>query len=408
MTEYHPRDIAGAVSIALENMPVVVVTGMRQTGKTTFLCSQPELSDRSYVSFDDFAQLESAKSDPDGFIRREQPLTIDEAHKCPEIFTAIKRAVDKGRIPGQFLLSGSANFSVLKNITESLAGRSIYLAIHPFNRRELHRQTSSEPFLKKFFENQDIGRKAARETIRPAEVVKGSMPTVCLRQVKDPVIWFRGYEQTYLERDVRELSRIGDLSALHTLLRLASLRTGQLLSPSQLGRDAKLNAATTSRYLSLFEESFIITRIQPYLGNRSSRLIKSPKLYLSDAGLASYLAGLELSPAIRSDPLYGAILETYVAQNLLSILSAKWQRASLYFWTIQGRHEVDFVIEAGRSCIALEIKSAARWQEKDLAGLKAFLTATPHCKAGILCHNGENAVQLGQKLWSLPISLVLS
>ena len=408
MTEYHPRDIADAVGTALENMPVVVVTGMRQTGKTTFLCNQPELGNRSYISFDDFAQLESAKSDPDGFIRREKPLTIDEAHKCPEIFTAIKRAVDKRKIPGQFLLSGSANFSILKNITESLAGRSVYIAIHPFNRREVNRQTTSEPFIKKFFENQDIGRKASGKSIRPEEVARGSMPTVCLRQVKDPVIWFRGYEQTYLERDVRELSRIGDLSALRTLLRLTSLRTGQLLSPSQLGRDAKLNAATTSRYLSLFEASFLITRIQPYLGNRSIRLIKSPKLYLSDAGLASYLAGLELSPSIRNDPLYGAILETYVAQNLLSILGARWQNASLYFWTVQGRHEVDFVIEAGRSCIALEIKSAARWQEKDLSGLRAFLTATPRCKAAILCHNGENAVRLGQKLWSLPISLVLS
>jgi predicted AAA+ superfamily ATPase len=408
MTEYHPRDIADAVSTALENMPVVVVTGMRQTGKTTFLCSQPEFGNRNYVSFDDFAQLESAKSDPDGFIRGDRPLTIDEAHKCPEIFGAIKRAVDKRRIPGKFLLSGSANFSVLKNITESLAGRSIYLAIHPFNRREVHRQTTSEPFIKNFFENLKIGRKATGKPIRPEEVARGSMPTVCLRQVKDPVIWFRGYEQTYLERDVRELSRIGDLSTLRTLLRLTSLRTGQLLSPSQLGRDAKLSAATTSRYLSLFEASFLITRIQPYLGNRSSRLIKSPKLYLSDAGLASYLTGLELSPSIRTDPLYGAILETYVAQNLLSILSAKWQSASLYFWTVQGRHEVDFVIEAGRSCIALELKSAARWQQKDLSGLRAFLAATPHCKAAILCHNGENAVQLGQKIWSLPISLILS
>ncbi len=408
MTKYHPRDLTEAVGTALENMPVVVVTGMRQTGKTTFLCSQPELSDRSYVTFDDFAQLESAKSDPDGFIRSDQPLTIDEAHKCPEIFNAIKRAVDKRRIPGQFLLSGSANFSVLRNITESLAGRSVYLAIHPFNRREIHEQTAPVPFIKKFFENQDIGRKAAGKPIRPEEVARGSMPTVCLRQVKDPVIWFRGYEQTYLERDVRELSRIGDLTALRTLLRLTSLRTGQLLSPSQLGRDAKLSAATTSRYLSLFEASFLITRIQPYLGNRSSRLIKSPKLYLSDAGLATYLAGLALSSSIRTDPLYGAILETYVTQNLLSIMSAKWQHASLYFWTVQGRHEVDFVIEAGRSCIALELKSAARWQEKDLAGLRAFLKATPHCKAGILCHNGEDAVQLGQKLWALPISLVLS
>jgi len=408
MIEYYPRDFAEAVGIALENMPVVVITGMRQTGKTTFLRSEPGLRDRVYLSFDDFAQLESAKSDPDGFILRDRPLTIDEAHKCPEIFSAIKRLVDKERIPGQFLLSGSANFALLRSITESLAGRSVYLAIHPFNRREVHRQTKKEPFIKKFFESQEIRQEAAAETIRPEEVARGSMPTVCLKQVKDPVVWFRGYEQTYLERDVRELSQVGDLSTLRTLLRLTSLRTGQLLSPSQLGRDAKLNASTTSRYLSLFEASFIITKIQPYLRNRSSRLIKSSKLYLSDSGLASYLAGLELSSSIRSDPLYGAILETYMAQNLLSILSAKWQDASLYFWSIQGRHEVDFVIEAGRFCLAMELKSAARWQEKDLAGLKAFLKTTPHCKAAILCHNGRDAVRLGQRLWALPISLVLS
>ncbi|MBW2410671.1 MAG: DUF4143 domain-containing protein, partial [Deltaproteobacteria bacterium] len=105
---------------------------------------------------------------------------------------------------------------------------------------------------------------------------------------------------------------------------------------------------------------------------------------------------------------YGALLETYVAQNLLSILNTKWQNASLYFWTVQGRHEVDFVIEAGRSCIALELKSAARWSDRDLAGLKAFLAATPHCRAGILGHNGEEAVRLGQKLWALPTNLVLS
>jgi predicted AAA+ superfamily ATPase len=158
MTEYHPRDITDAVCTALENMPVVVVTGMRQTGKTTFLCSQSELGDRSYVSFDDFDQFESAKSDPDNFIRRDKPLTIDEAHKCPEIFTAIKRAVDKERIPGQFLLSGPANFSILQNITASLAGRSVYLAIHPFNRREVQRQTASEPFIKQFFKKQEIDR----------------------------------------------------------------------------------------------------------------------------------------------------------------------------------------------------------------------------------------------------------
>jgi hypothetical protein len=144
------------------------------------------------------------------------------------------------------------------------------------------------------------------------------------------------------------------------------------------------------------------------LGNKASRLIKSPKLYLSDSGLASYMAGLDASTSFFDDPLYGAMFETYVAQNVLSILSARWPRASLFFWAIQGRHEVDFVIKAGRSCMALEVKSDARWQEKDLSGLKTFLAGTSHCKAGILCYNGSDAVRLGPKLWALPVSLILS
>jgi predicted AAA+ superfamily ATPase len=389
-------------------MPVVVLTGMRQTGKTTFLKSEPGLGERVYISFDDFSQLDAAKRDPDGFIDRGKSITIDEAQKCPEIFSAIKRIVDRKRIPGQFLLSGSANFSILKSITESLAGRSVYLTIHPFSRREINRKTGMEPFLKSFFNNQAISSRETGKPVRAEEVAQGGMPTVCLKQIKEPAVWFRGYEQTYLERDVRELSQVGNILGLRSLLRLTSLRTGQLLSPSQLGRDAKINAATTSRYISIFEASFVITLVTPYVGNRSSRLIKSSKLYLSDSGLACHLAGMDSSLSIKDDPMYGALFETYTAQNLLSILGSRWQDAGLYFWSVQGRNEVDFVVEAGKSCMALELKSGSRWQERDLAGLKAFLNATPHCRAAILCHNGEDSVRLGEKLWALPLSFILS
>jgi predicted AAA+ superfamily ATPase len=129
---------------------------------------------------------------------------------------------------------------------------------------------------------------------------------------------------------------------------------------------------------------------------------------LSDSGLAGYLAGIDPSSDVRQDPLFGALFETYTSQNLSSILAARWQGAGLYFWAVQGRNEVDFVIDSGRACMALEIKSAARWHDRDLAGLKAFISATPHCKAGVLCHNGPDAVKLGERLWALPVSLVLS
>jgi len=408
MTAYLTRDITSTVLSALKDMPVVVITGMRQTGKTTFLRHEHKLEHRRYITFDDFAQLQAAKMDPDGFIQSQGPVTIDEAHKCPEIFVAIKKAVDKERIPGRFLLSGSANFSLLKTISESLAGRAVYFALHPFSRRELGEETASKPFIRQFFETKKTPRSTTYKPIGFEEILAGGMPTVALGEVRNRVLWFKGFEQTYLERDVQQLSQIGNIIAFRNLLRLAALRTGQLLSPSSLGRDAKMNVATTSRYLSLLEASFVIYRLSPYLRNKASRLIKSAKMYMTDSGLCAYLTGIQSLTSSSEEPLFGSLFETYVAQNLLGILDSRWPEARLHFWSVQGRHEVDFVIEAQRRCLAIETKAAARWDPNDLSGLKAFLSATPHCQGAILAYNGREAVQLGDKLWALPLSLVLS
>ena len=408
MTEFLQRDLAPAVLSALEDMPVVVITGLRQTGKTTFLQKQSGLDQRHFVTFDDFAQLAAAKSDPDRFVSTEEPLTIDEAHKCPEIFPAIKKEVDRARRPGRFLLSGSANFSLLKSITESLAGRAVYFQLHPFSRREIATTLREEPFLKTFLENQRLPKAKKFPPVETKEILNGGMPTVCLGQVKDRSLWFKGYEQTYLERDIREVGRIDNVIAFGNFLRLTALRTGQILSISQLGRDAKLTSALASKYLSLFETSFVISRLSPYLRNKASRLIKSPKIYLNDSGLACYLCGINEFEVGSIEPLMGAMFETYVAQNLRNMIDAKWSGTRLHFWSVQGRHEVDFILEVGRNCVAIEIKAGARWQEKDLSGLKAFISTSPHCRAAILAYNGSHAVQLEERIWALPISLVLS
>lgn len=408
MTTYFARDIAWIILEALKDMPVVVITGMRQTGKSTFLQMQPELKQRHYVTFDDFAHLEAAKLDPDGFVGAEEPLTIDEAQKCPEILVAIKKAVDRKRMPGKFLLSGSANFALLKGISESLAGRAVYFVMHPFNRREVSRRTRQKPFLKHFFDVQQIPKIRESHPVTADNVLTGGMPSVCLGEIKNRLLWFKGYEQTYLERDLREISRIENIIAFKNLLHLAALRTGQLLSSSQIGRDAKLNAVTTGRYLSLLETSFITCRLAPYLRSKTSRLIKSPKLYVTDSGLACYLTGVSSLEHPAREPLMGAMFETYVAQNISAILDACWPGAEMHFWSIQGRYEIDFVIESGNRCIALEVKAGARWEDRDLSGLRAFLSTTPHCIAAILAYNGKEPVRIGERLWALPLSLVLS
>jgi hypothetical protein len=407
LTGYRSRALGRLVRVALAEMPVVVVTGLRQSGKSTFLQHEKGLASRRYVTLDDPAQLAAARSDPQAFVRSESPLTVDEAQRCPDLLVAVKREVDRARRPGRFLLSGSANFALLKGITESLAGRALYLTLHPFTRREIEGELVAAPFVRRAFDAGEPPRRLAAGAIEPRAIVEGGLPPVCLGETRHPALWFRGYEQTYLERDVRELARIGDLVPFRNLLVLAALRTAQVLSVSDLGRDAKLNAATTARYLSLLEASFVVTRLAPFLANRASRMIKSPKLYIADSGLASHLAGLDASRLKAGDPMSGALLETYVAQNLAAILGSEWPEARLGYWHVQGRHEVDFVIESGRDCLAVEIKAAARWDDHDLAGLRAFLDQTPRCRAAFLAYGGTETVKLAARLWAAPLGAVL-
>jgi predicted AAA+ superfamily ATPase len=407
MTPSRSRDLTTSIAAALDDLPVVVLTGMRQTGKSTLLRSEAALAGRHYLTLDDFAQLQAVRSDPDAFLEGKDPLTIDEAQRAPELLIAVKRAVDRDRRPGRFLLSGSADLSLLAGVSETLAGRAVYLTLRPFSLRELRVRTEEPAFLPRFFREGKLPRKAA-EPVRPGEILAGGLPPVALAQVRDPSLWFRGFVQTYLERDVRDLAEVGDLPAFRRFLQLAALRTGQMLNTSELGRDAKLPATTAGRWLSLLETSYAVARLPPFLGNRASRLIKAPKLYAGDAGLAAHLAGVEdLAPA-ADEPLRGPLYETWVAHNLGSILEAHLPGARLSYWNVQGRHEVDFVVEVGRDCLAIEVKAAARWTEKSLAGLRAFLAATPRCRAAVLAHNGSDAVKLGDRLFALPLGLLLS
>ncbi|HLE85184.1 MAG TPA: DUF4143 domain-containing protein, partial [Thermoanaerobaculia bacterium] len=181
-----------------------------------------------------------------------------------------------------------------------------------------------------------------------------------------------------------------------------------ILNQSELARDAKLPAATAARYLGLLETSFVLRKLAPHLRNRSSRLIKSPKLFVADSGLAAHLTGVDDLGATAGEPLRGALYETYVLQNLAGILGAYLPRAELGFWSVQGRHEVDFTITSGRETFAIEVKAASRFGDRDLAGLRAFAAKTPDFRAGLLAYNGQEAHALGEGLFVVPIGLLLS
>jgi len=407
MTKYKQREIRTSLEATLKSMPVVVLTGMRQVGKSTLLRNEPFLKNRRFIDLDDFAQLQAARQNPEALLAGKAAVTIDEAQKCPDLLTTIKQLVDRDRRPGQFLLSGSANFALLRDVSETLAGRAVYLRLHPFTRRETDGETAGEPFLARFLKSPQLPKKASRP-IGEEEILLGGMPSVCLGQVKEPSIWFRGFEQTYLERDLRELSQVADLIAFRRLMKLAALRTGQILKVSELARDGGLNSVTASRYLDLVEASFLIRRIEPFLGNKTTRLVKSPKLYFADTGLTCHLAGIDRLDPTSDEPMRGALFETWAAQQLAGIIEARLPGVRLCFWNVQGRHEVDFILESGQQTTAIEVKAASRWGRRDLSGLRAFTAATPGCQAAILAHNGTEAVQLDDRLWAIPLASLLA
>lgn len=406
MTDYLPREITVRLERALRQLPVVVLSGLRQTGKSTLLQKEAGLArGHAYRTLDDFATLAAAQANPESLL--EGPAILDEVQRCPELLVALKRNVDEQRRPGRFILSGSANLALLGHVTETLAGRAGYFTLHPMTRREQRGTTAHEPFLVKFLRN-PLLPSGKTDPVSENEVLRGGLPPACLDPAEGVAEWFRGYVQTYVERDVRQLSQITNLVAFRTLAQLASLRTGQVLVISTLARDAKLNAVTAGRYLDLLEASFLIRRLPPFLKNRSSRLVKSPKLYFTDSGLAAHMAGIDTLEPGRDDLLRGSLFETYVAQNVAALLEAHVPEAQMGYWHEQGRHEVDFVIEAGRKVIAIEVKSATRWNDNDWSGLRAFLERTPDCVAAVLAYNGKDAIKLDERLFAIPLGQLLA
>ncbi|MCK6485153.1 MAG: ATP-binding protein [Phycisphaerae bacterium] len=405
MTDYLPREIVPRLEQALRRLPVIVLSGLRQSGKSTLLQNELGLlRGHAYRTLDDFATLAAARANPESLLG--EPAILDEVQRCPELLLALKRNVDEQRRPGRFILSGSANLALLSHISETLAGRAGYYTLHPMTRRERRRATGNAPFIVEFMDSPSLpsGR---IDPVRDREVLSGGLPPACLGPSDSAAEWFRAYVQTYVERDVRQLSQITDLVAFRTLAQLASLRTGHVLVVSALARDAKLNAATAGRYLDLLETSFLIRRLPPFLKNRSSRLIKSPKLHMTDSGLAAHLAGVRRLEPGRDETLRGALFESFFVQQVAAILEAHAPDAQLAFWHEQGRHEVDLVVDAHRKVIAIEVKAATQWRDDDLSGLRAFLDRTPACAAAVLAYNGRQAVKLGEKLWAIPMGALL-
>lgn len=393
-----PRYVARRLADHLRVMPAVVLTGARQTGKSTLAQA---LGGRRYVTLDDFDALDAARRDPGAILGGDLPLTIDEVQRAPDLLRAIKRAVDRQRRPGQFLITGSANLLLMRQLSESLAGRASYLTLWPMTRREqagLGTAGRWEDILgspdAKWSEIL-AEAPASPEDWREA-VVRGGYPTPALdlKSPKERAVWFDGYVRTYLERDLRDLSDISALPDFRRLMHAACLRVGGVVNQTELGRDCALAQPTVHRWLNLLETSYLLVRLPAYAVNRTKRLIKSPKFYWSDTGLARHLAGSE-APS-------GALMENMVLHDLLAWREGRRDRVELFYWRTTIGEEVDFVIETDGRLLPIEVKSTNRPRLSDVAALRTFRAEYgKKARAGLLLHAGD------QLEWIAPDVLVV-
>lgn len=396
-----PRLVGTALGERLRVMPAVVVTGARQTGKST-LVAELVPGKRRYASLDELDVLDAARHDPDALIGGTNPVTLDEVQREPTLLRTVKRAIDRRRAPGRFLLTGSANLLLMRRVSESLAGRASYLTLWPMTRREQQGEGRSgrwDDLLRCRDEDwRDLlaSERDASEDWR-AFALRGGFPTpaIQLTTARERAIWFDGYVRTYLERDLQDLAAISTLPDFRRLMRAACLRIGQLVNQTELGRDIGLPQPTVHRWLNLLETSYLLVRLPAFAANRTKRLIKSAKLYWGDTGVALHLAE-------RDEP-EGAHLENIVLHDLLAWRDARLERAEISYWRTAIGEEVDFVIEAGGRLLPIEIKASARPRLADATHLRTFRTAYGRkARAGLLLHTGTVLEWLAPDVLAAP------
>lgn len=359
---------AKAVSLS-RKFPIVAITGPRQSGKTTF--SKAVFPKKPYVSLENLDEQNFAETDPRGFLNRfKTGAILDEVQNTPALFSYLQGVVDESKKMGQFILTGSHQFLMNQHISQSLAGRVGYLTMLPFSMEELG-DKKLEPIDKLIY--------------------KGFYPPLFDRKI-DPVDWFPNYVRTYVQRDVRSLKNIGNLSLFQRFLRLCSGYSGQLINLSNLANDSGVNYKTINSWIGLLEASYLIYRVEPYYNNFRKRIVKTPKLYFFDTGLACYLQGISSSAIIHSHPLRGSIFETFIVSEIAKKFFNAGKEAQLFFWQDKNHKEVDLILDSSKGLLAIEIKSSQTLGSHHLENLKFFKkVARKNVYKSFLIYGGENS-----------------
>jgi len=404
---------------SLREFPIVLVTGARQVGKTTLVRAMASSKwPAKYATLDTLATLEAALRDPDGFLSENPaPLIIDEVQKAPDLLRAIKLRVDNNRKPGQYILTGSANIMTLKTVSETLAGRVALLNLYPFSWAELlkKKQPDTLPHLFRTTRPSEFISALPSKSPVPsykeikARILAGGYPVPSLMGSKSSrSTWFDGYRQTYLERDVRDITHLGNLPDFNRLLSMSASRTSQLLNYSSMSQDLGLPYTTVRRHLGLLETTYQIFLLRPYYANIGKRLIKSPKLHLTDTGMACHLMGIDSWSVLERQNKVGAIFETWVASELLKLISVSSPGTRLWFWRTVDRKEVDFLIEKGGELIAIQVTWSQKVGRRTIASLHACAEDLgSSVRLALVLYPGDESIALDRRTALIPITAFL-
>lgn len=364
-----PRAARKVLKELSHSYPALVVTGPRQSGKTTL--TQAVFPNKPYVSLEEPDTREFAQQEPRGFLSRyADGAILDEVQRCPDLFSYLQSRLDADKKMGQFILTGSQQFGLLSGVSQSLAGRVAKISLLPFSLHELQKA------------------KRAPETLEEL-LFKGLYPPIYDRDLK-PSIWYGNYVDSYVERDVRQIINVRDLGTFQRFVRMCAARTGQHLNLSGLAADCGITHNTAKTWISVLESSYIIRLLAPHHKNFNKRLIKSPKLYFYDTGLAAWLLNIQTTGQLAIHPARGQLFETWVVSELLKCRFNHALQSNLYFWRDSKNHEVDVLMEKADKLLPIEIKSGQTVAGDFFENLKKFQSIARHVVGrGFLLYGGQ-------------------